>query len=287
MKIVPVNDTNRKGFLPLIPQEYLRQRVILLGAIEEMTGCGLVAFEILEDRCIIDWLWVAPEWRERGIGAALLDAACAQIFARREHVQLCYQATMEGCERVDLMLLRRGFLLQNKAVCRCEVTGEALLNSPLMKHAKVKKQAGVRFVPLAQVDAYVIRAGVALCEEHGDYQASRADYAGADWERSMALLVETKMKGCVLLRNTGTAGCYELTMFYLDASCVVLGVPFLRACVQHLMKSAEGVQSIRMLAASERTKKMVTKLLGEAAVHEELVHLAQAYREQRADVERS
>lgn len=279
MKIVPITKTNMEAFSPLIPQEYLRQRVVLLGAMEEMTGCGLVAFETLADRCIIDWLWVAPEWRERGIGAALLDAACAQAFSRREHVQLCYKASMEGCERFDLMLMRRGFLMQNRDVLRCEVTGEALLNSPLMKHAKVKKQTGVRFVPLAQVDAYVIRAGAALCEEHGDYQASRADYAGADWERSMALLVETKMKGCVLLRNTGTAGCYELTMFYLDASCVVLGVPFLRACVQHLMKFPEGVQSIRILAASERTKKIVTKLLGDAEFQKEQAHEAHLYRE--------
>lgn len=279
MKIVPITDTNMKGFLPLIPQEYLRQRVILLGAMEEMTGCGLVAFEILADRCIIDWLWVAPEWRKRGIGAALLDAACTQAFAKREHVQLCYEAFMEGCERLDLMLMRRGFLLHNKDVFRCEVTGEALFNSPLMKHAKVKKQTGVRAEPLAQVDAYVIRAGVVLCEEHGDYQASRADYAGADWERSMALLVETRMKGCVLLRNTGTEGYYELTMFYLDASCAMLGVPFLRACVQHLMEFPEGVKSIRILAASERTKKMVMKLFGEAAVQEEQVHLAQRYQE--------
>lgn len=279
MQIVPITNTNMEGFLPLIPQEYLRREVSLLGAIEESTGCGLVAFETFTDRCIIDWLWVAPEWRGRGIGAALFDAACAEAFARREHVQLCYKASVDGCEMLDLMLMRRGFWLTNKEVFRCEVTGEELMDSPLMKHAGLKKQKGVRIMPLARLDAYVIRAGVALCEEHGDYQVSRADFAGADWERSMALLMDTRMKGCVLLRNTGTAGCYELTMFYLDASCASMGISFLRACVQHLMEFPEGVQSIRILAASERTKKMVTKLLGEAVVHEEQVHMAQLYRE--------
>ena len=279
MKIVPITNANMTAFSPLIPQEFLRQRVVLLGAMEEATGCGLVAFEMLRDRCIIGWLWVAPEWRGRGIGTALLDAACAEVFARREHVQLCYQAAGEGRERLDLMLMRRGFLLLNKDVFRCEVTGEALLNSPLMKHARVQKPKGVRILPLSQVDAYVIRAGATLCEEHGDYQASRADYAGADWERSMALLVETKMKGCVLLRKAGETGCYELTMFYLDESCVAMGVSFLRGCVRHCMELPEGVRRLSILATCARTQKMVSKLLGDAEFQKEQAHEAHLYHE--------
>lgn len=279
MQVVHITDANISGFLPLIPSEFLRQQVTLLGAVEEATGCGLVAIETLKDRCIIDWLWVAPEWRGRGIGKALLDAACAESFARREHVALCYKASMESCEQLDLMLMRRGFLLTNKEVIRCEVTGEALMNSPLMKHASSQKQKGTRIVPLSRVDAYAIRAGAVLSEEHGDYQASRADYGGADWERSMALLVDTRMKGCVLLRNTGETGCYELTMFYLDESCANMGVSFLRACVQRWMELPEGVHRLSILATSARTQKMVSKLLGDAEFQKEQVHEAQLYHE--------
>ena len=282
MQVVSITNTNISGFLPLIPQELHHPQITLFGAIEESTGCGLVAFETLKDRCIIRWLWVAPAWRGRGIAMALLDRACAEAFAKREHVQLCYKASMEGCEVLDLMLMRRGFLLQNRDVLRCEVTGEGLLSSPLMKGAKLQKPKGARIVPLSRLDTYAIRARAVLCEERGDYQASRADYANADWERSMALMVDTRVMGCVLIRDTEEAGCYELTMFYLDESCANMGISFLRTCVQHCMELPEGVRSIRILAASERTQRMVRKLLGEAAeLQKEQVHEARLYREKR------
>ena len=54
MRIVPITNENRIGFLPLIPQELLRGREKLFGAIDGSTGCGLAAYEMLEDRCVIN-----------------------------------------------------------------------------------------------------------------------------------------------------------------------------------------------------------------------------------------
>ena len=279
MRIVPITNENRIGFLPLIPQELLRGREKLFGAIDGSTGCGLAAYEMLEDRCVINWLWVAPEWRGEGVASALLDAVCEDAFSKREHVQLCYKAALDGCEILDLMLMRRGFLVTVGDVLRCELTGEQLLHSPLMRKARPYKQRGARILPLSKVEPYALRACVVMNEEHEEYQASRADYAGADAERSMALMVDTEVQGCLLIHPDGEPGCLKVSMFYLDEACANMGIAFLRTCVTHCMEFPEGIKRIRILAASQHVKKMVVTLLGEVAYQTEQVHDAQCYRE--------
>lgn len=282
MQIVPITSVNKSGFLPMIPRELLHDQEILFGAIDGGTGCGLAAYEIWKDRCVINWIWVAPPWRGEGIGSALLDAVCEDAFAKRAHVQLCYRAAADGCELLDLMLLRRGFLVTADEVISCEVTGEELLNSPLMKHAKPQKNRGTRILPFSKVEPYALRACAVLNEEHGNYQASRADYVGADVQRSMVLLVDTKVRGCVLVHPDGEPGCLRLAMFYLDEQCANMGISFLRTCVAHSMELPEGIKKLRILAASNRTKRMVTTLLGDVADQTEQVHEAHCYREQPA-----
>ena len=279
MNIVPITNENRSGFLPLIPHELCHGQEVLLGAVDDSTGCGLAAYEILEDRCVINWLWVAGEWRGEGVASALLDAACTDAFSKREHVQLCYSASLDGCGMLDLMLMRRGFLVTVKDVLRCELTGEQLLNSPLMKKAKPNKNKWSRILPLYKVEPRALRACMVVNEENEAYQASRADFAGADIQRSMALMVDTEVKGCLLIHPDGEPGCLRVSMFFLDASCSNLGVAFLRACVERCMEFPEGIKSLRILAASRHTKKMVTTLLGDVTYQKERVHDAQGYRQ--------
>ena len=59
-----------------------------------------------------------------------------------------------------------------------------------------------------------------------------------------------------------------------------MGISFLRTCVAHSMELPEGIKKLRILAASSRTKRMVTTLLGDVADQTEQVHEAHCYREQ-------
>lgn len=281
MRIVPITNENRTGFLPLIPQELLRGREKLFGAIDGSTGCGLAAYEILKDRCVINWLWVAPEWRGEGVASALLDAVCDDAFLKKEYIQLRYKATLDGCDILDLMLMRRGFLVTVGDVLYCELTGEQILHSPLMNKDIPYKNNGTRILPLSKVKPYALRACVAMNEKHEEYQASRADYAGADTERSMALMVDTEVRGCMLIHPDGEPGCLKVSMFYLDASCAIMGISFLRTCVTHCMEFPEGIKRIRILAASQRMKKLVVTLLGDVTYQTEQVHDAECYRQKR------
>lgn len=280
MQIVPITNVNISGFLPMIPQELLHDQEILFGAIDGDTGCGLAAYELWKDRCVINWIWVAPPWRGEGIGSALLDAVCEDAFAKRAHVQLCCRAASDGCGILELMLLRRGFLVTADKVMSCEVTGEELLNSPLMKHAKPQKNRGTRILPLAKVEPHALHMCAVLNEENGNYQVSRADYAGADMQRSMALLVDTKVRGCVLVHREGEPGCLRLSMFYLDERCSNMGISFLRTCLAHSLELPEGIRRLRILTTDRQTRKMVVTLLGDVAYQIEPVHEANCYREQ-------
>lgn len=280
MQIVPITNVNKSGFLPMIPRELLHAQEMLFGAIDGGTGCGLAAYEIWKDRCVINWIWVAPPWRGEGIGSALLDAVCGDAFAKRPHVQLCYRAALEDSELLDLMLLRRGFLVTADEVISCEVTGEELLNSPLMKHAKPQKNRGTRILPFSKVEPYALRECAVLNEEHGNYQASRADYAGADVQRSMVLLVDTKVRGCVLVHQDGEPGCLRLSMFYLDEEYSNVGISFLRTCVEHNLELPGGIKRLRILAPDSRTRKMLVTLLGDVAYETEQIHEARCHRRQ-------
>lgn len=280
MQIVPITNVNINGFLPLIPGSLLRAQVMMFGAIDGETGCGLAAYEIWKDRCVINWLWVAPPWRGEGIGSALLDAVCEDAFSKRAQVQLCYRATLEDCEILDLMLLRRRFLVTSDEAISCEVTGEELLDSPLMKHIKRQKNSSTRILPLDKIEPYTLRVCAVMNEEHGNYQASRADYTGADTSRSMVLMVDTKVRGCVLIHSDGEPGCLRLSMFYLDEECSNMGISFLRSCVTHNLELPGGIKRLRILAPDNRTRKMLVTLLGDVTYKTLQIHEARCHRRQ-------
>ena len=277
VRIVQITDANRTAFLPLIPTALLRSQEMIFAAIDGSTGCGMVGYERFQERCVINWLWVAPQWRGQGIASMLLDRVCAVVSSTWTHVQLCYQAAPDHCAQLDRMLLRRGFVITAEEVLFCEVTGEALMNSPLMKHTRPQKNKGTRIRPLAKVEPHVLRACVVMNEERGNYQASRADYAGADTERSMALMVDTKVRGCVLIHPDGEPGCLRLDMFYLDENCSNMGISFLRACVAHSMELPDGIKRLRIMAPDQRTRKMAVTLLGDVTYQTRRVHDAQCY----------
>lgn len=280
MQIVPITNVNISGFLPLIPQQLLQTQVLMFGAIDGETGCGLAAYEVWKDRCVINWLWVAAPWRGEGIGSALLDAVCEDAFSKRAQLQLCYQTDIEDCEMLDLMLLRRRFLVTSDEVLSCEVTGEQLLDSPLMKHIKRQKNSHTRILPFDKIEPYALRACAVMNEEHGNYQASRADYAGADAGRSMALMVDTKVRGCVLVHQDGEPGCLRLSMFYLDEEYSNVGISFLRTCVEYNLELPGGIKRLRILAPDSRTRKMLVTLLGDVAYETEQIHEARCHRRQ-------
>ena len=76
MTITRIDNTNRSFFGPFLLEasERSSQNILRLGAIEDGVACGAAAFEINDVSAELLTLFVAPDYRRRGIGRALLDA---------------------------------------------------------------------------------------------------------------------------------------------------------------------------------------------------------------------
>ena len=74
MEITIVREENQSYFEPLMPRELWEKADLVLGAIEEGAACGiLAATEEPEHIMALQYLFVAQEYRRKGIATALLE----------------------------------------------------------------------------------------------------------------------------------------------------------------------------------------------------------------------
>ena len=100
-----------KEFYPLLPREFQKKEteedVILLGAAEmaadgENRACAAMVISVANDSTLlINWIMVAPEYRNRGAGSAMMELL--QDLAKQMNMDiLCVFSQEFGLESSDL-----------------------------------------------------------------------------------------------------------------------------------------------------------------------------------------
>lgn len=76
MTITRIGPSNHESFAPFLfkASDFTSGNVLKLGAIENDTACGAIAFQIIGDTAEILSIYVANEFRRRGVAAAVLRA---------------------------------------------------------------------------------------------------------------------------------------------------------------------------------------------------------------------
>ncbi len=113
MEITIVREENQSYFEPLMPRELWEKSDLVLGAIEEGAACGvLAATEESEHIMALEYLFVAEDYRRKGIATALLDGLHEIGRYSGMDLTICQYALNEEQSDLDLCLDKNLFELE-------------------------------------------------------------------------------------------------------------------------------------------------------------------------------
>ena len=73
MEISRITEQNYNAFQYVLPSCRHPLPPLLFGCVAEGVAIGSAMLELTAEGCSLSWLWVAPEYRRKGAGSALLD----------------------------------------------------------------------------------------------------------------------------------------------------------------------------------------------------------------------
>ena len=261
MQIFSVTEELLPAFSPLLPDGFSPRSTAVLGASWDDVGCGVIALNIMGIRASICWFWVAPDYRRRGVGQALLHQACVRIFEKMRrpisNITISYPFDADWAPAMELILSREGFLSKALAVQRFHLTREELESAPFLSpSANVDWRGSILSLSaLSTVQRNEIRAQY---EQEGNYQASRADYAAADPETSHVLFIHDRPAGLTLVQNTAP-GVFYLNLFSIQGGCVTGGLALVRCTAQAMLDN--GLTELSFDCVEESADRLAHRLL--------------------------
>lgn len=264
MALTVITEHNIEAFRSILPQGTVSGKAKLFGWVEEDVACASAVLDEMDAEYSLVWLWVAPVYRCRGIGSALLDAVCRfAVQSGGNWLSVDYSAEEDWSRIFNYLLLRRGFRLERVLLPQYRLQMEALGDAWFMKQME-KGQESQSIIPLQRLDAQQRKAMIERLEYQKKYLVSRADFDAADASCSMVLLKEGELKGVTLIRKTDDRGdsmCLEL--FYLDPKYITSGMALLRQTIQAILRQPEGVREIQFTCVSDISLQLTQRLIGD------------------------
>lgn len=244
------------------PYEKL-QLIRRFGCVVDDTAVGTAEIYITDEGCSLSWLWVAPEYRRRGIGSALLDKVCKIAAETDGHrLTVTYSADAMWAAVMEYMLLIRGFtVLVNTYPGYC-FTKEQLLNLQLFQNLDTAFHSHI--VPLAEIPKQQLREFIIENLQWKRYLISHADYERADKKRSMALVDNGQIQGLTLVSTLDSEDKLSLDLLYLNKSSPKMALMLLRQTAEAAFEHPAGFKELHFLCIEDVAVKMCRRLMGEA-----------------------
>ncbi|MBQ7507427.1 MAG: GNAT family N-acetyltransferase, partial [Lachnospiraceae bacterium] len=79
MELTGIGSENEAAFRHLMPGMDIRDYRVAVGAIEEGHAAGVALYNDLDEALMLDYIFVAEEYRRRGIGTALIEEFLEEI----------------------------------------------------------------------------------------------------------------------------------------------------------------------------------------------------------------
>lgn len=252
----------------------LSRQAFGLAAVEEGEARGAVCVRLNPENetCLeLVSLYVAPQYRRRGLGGTLLLElldACGEEFegslARVETAFSMEPGLMALLEKAGFQLEREG-----EDACSCTVPVSKLEGSPLMKHGTALPKDHM-LLPLEKLSRVQIRQLAQTLERAGVDYIGPQRLADALPQASFVLLdAKREFTACAILTGQ-EEGRLCLSQFFTAGGSAAKGMAVLRAAAGALLEQSPGAQlEIPLLARS--SAKLMEHLLGEVGEREPLV----------------
>ncbi len=261
MEITEILETNYHAFENILPKYKKKRPACLWGCVVDDTAVGAVAVDIINDSCSIEWLWVAPGYRKKGIGGALLDTACkAAIKWSKQQVTLTYSADEVWSDVIEYMLWMRGFQVSEQSYPMYWLQGEALVNAPFL--TKVDLIGDAHVVSLSKLTRSQMQELLAECKASENYYVSHAEYERADETRSKALIQNGHIQGIILMSAFGEEDQLSLDLLYVRKSDLRSVLALMQQTAVAALKHPSGLREFRFICTEEVAEKLCQRLLG-------------------------
>lgn len=279
MEITIVREENRSFFEPLMPEDQWEQADLVLGAIVDGTACGVLAAQEAETVLDIRYLYVAEEYRRRGVATTLLEGL--HIIGREARMdgELCQYVDNEATRELDACFSGNRFERDEEEnpvyVAAFEdlsgrFFGQAEPEGDGQGKTETKESLlgpGVKAVPLSAVTARTWNQFLGELErlpnEDGTVPDLDVKYL-YDQEASFLLMKRGEPEGCILLEKQEED--YILSYFCILKKAVPAEMMGLfRASYQVLKQNCRPEDKIYINALTETTQKMVLQMTDQKA----------------------
>ncbi len=262
MTITRITEQNYDAFAGALPQYGKRQPAYLMGCIVDDTAVGTVALDITKECCSISWLWVEPEYYGKGVGGALLNAACDLFISMAsERLTITYPVDAPWTEILDYMLWMRGFSVSARTYPAYFYTKAQLLEARFMK--REQRAPGVQIVPFSQLTQKQLQSVIAENRNISNYYVTHADYERIDNERSTAAIMDGRICGMVLVSTFGEESQLSLDLLYLRSTDYKLALALMQETARLAIGHPAGLQTFRFICTEDAAVKLCRYLLGE------------------------
>ena len=263
-----------QAFYPLLPQKDIlpdpEAGLIVLGAAEEHDGdplqaCGaLVMRAVDEETWSISWLLVAPDFRRRGAGAALLSLAEEIAAATDMHLWCVFsEAPDDGAQgSLHRLFAARGYALVNSESRAYSISLKDMARESFFQRES-KPVAGLK--PLNEVPADVIAAMTRDLTKKGVLYVDPISSKWALGDISLVFMNNDAPAACVIFAQAGE-NTVQLSYVYADAASSMRLPMFLLKAHELLQKKFGPETELTIPCVTESSRKLVEKLLPGARV---------------------
>lgn len=268
LQITPITKENESFFLPFLPPDWKNDdRQTVLGSIVDGTACGAFFEDYVDGESILRSIYVAPDYRRRGIGYALMDAGHRIIHCKKTDRTVCRYAIPEE-ERTPLegLLRKSGFELgDGEGKIYCARLGDISAIGALSEY-----KPSPQVCSLGQLSAYALQMLNAQSQKSDILPwVNPSDY---DTEISCCIMKDGKPLGCLLVESGK-----ELLLRYLyispgsDPSSMIL---LIRYALHHTIQRFGPDTKVWINVLEPEMERLLQKILNNKAEYKESVREA-------------
>lgn len=163
MQITFIQKENFGAFQEMIPKnepgdKWMQSHITMFGAVEEDCACGVLVVGWETSVAQLLWLYVAPEYRNRGAAQSLVDCMIQNMQEQKVTEFLAIYPSNESGHCLDRIMYKKEFSLSAFQSNNFQLTFREIIQLPYFKRAMgVKISSKYQFLSLKDTSSFLLR----------------------------------------------------------------------------------------------------------------------------------